>query len=532
MKILPLAAAVFILLITSVFGVVHSTPVFAQTATDSVADRDGTKTGTAVDAVGMTAGSPTADDLKAAVKTEPFAAKLAHSVGQNKVGLNLAWTLVAAFLVMFMQAGFALVETGFTRAKNAVHTMVMNISIYAIGVLGFFICGFAIMYGAAGANGNLGGTPALAGGHEFVMHLFGKDFGLFGTSGFFLSGHYYDVMVAALFLFQMVFMDTAATIPTGALAERWRLASFMVYGLFMSMILYPVFGNWAWGGGWLSQLGKNFGLGNGYVDFAGSGVVHAVGGLCGLAGAIVLGARIGKFNRDGSVNPIQGHHIPMAILGTLILAFGWFGFNPGSMLGISGAGNLRVAMVAVNTMLASATGLLGAAIYCMIRVKKPDPTMIANGLLAGLVAITAPCAFVNPMDACIIGLVAGLLVCFGIVAVDKIRVDDPVGAVAVHGVNGLFGMLAVGLFADGSFGTGLNGVSGAVTGLFHGGGFGQLGAQLIGMITVIIWAFGLSFLYFKLMNKIVPMRVSREDELQGLDMPETGVLAYPEFELK
>jgi Amt family ammonium transporter len=532
MRILPFAAAVFVLLVALALGVVHSTPVYAQNATDSVADYDGSKTGTATDALGMMPGSPTADDLKVAEKAEPFAAKLAHSVGQNKVSINLTWTLVAAFLVMFMQAGFALVETGFTQAKNAAHTMLMNFAVYAIGIIGFFICGFAIMYGAAGAIGNLGGTPALASGHEFVVNLFGKDFGLFGTSGFFLSGHYYDVMVAALFLFQMVFMDTAVTIPTGALAERWRLASFMVYGLFMSMLLYPVFGNWAWGGGWLSQLGKNFGLGNGYVDFAGSGVVHAVGGLCGLAGAIVLGARIGKFNKNGSVNPIQGHHIPMALLGTFILAFGWFGFNAGSTLGMSGAGNLRAAMVAVNTMLASATGVLGATIYCLIKMKKPDPTMIANGMLAGMVAITAPCAFVNPVDACIIGLIAGVLVCFGVVAIDKLKVDDPVGAVAVHGMNGLFGMLAVGLFADGTYGAGLNGIGGAVTGLFHGGGFGQLGAQLVAMVAVVVWAFGLSFLYFKLMNKIVPMRVSREDEIQGLDLPETGILAYPEFELK
>lgn len=498
----------------------------------AASDPGGVTTGGANDVIGVTAGSPTADDLKAAEKTEPFARKLADTVGHNRVAINMSWTLVAAFLVMFMQAGFALVETGFTRAKNAAHTMFMNFAVYAVGIIGFFVAGFAIMYGAAGAIGNLGGTPALAGGHEFALTLFGHEFGLFGTSGFLLLGQHYDVAVAALFVFQMVFMDTAVTIPTGSMAERWRLASFLVYALFMSIILYPVFGNWAWGGGWLSQIGANFGLGNGYVDFAGSGVVHSVGGLCALAGAIVLGPRIGKFARDGRANAIPGHHIPMAILGTLILAFGWFGFNPGSTLGMSGAGNLRAAMVTLTTMLASASGCAAAVIYMLIKTRKPDPSMGANGMLAGLVAITAPCAFVTPGEAFIIGAVAGVLVCAGVALLDKIHVDDPVGAVAVHGMNGLWGVIAVGLFADGTFGGGLNGVAHNVTGLFHGGGFGQLGAQLIGCVTLLVWALGGSFVYFKVMNKLVPMRVSKEDELAGLDMPETGLLAYPEFETR
>ena len=495
-------------------------------------DPAGVTTGSAKDVIGATSNSPTEADLKSADKSEPLAKKLADAVGQNRVAINLSWTLIAAFLVMFMQAGFALVETGFTRAKNAAHTMFMNFAVYAVGIIGFFVAGFAIMYGAAGAIGNVGGTPTLAGGHEFALTLFGKTFGLFGTSGFLLQGHYYDVAVAALFVFQMVFMDTAVTIPTGAMAERWRLASFLFYGLFMSVILYPIFGNWAWGGGWLSQLGASFHLGNGYVDFAGSGVVHSVGGLCALAGAIVLGHRIGKFNRDGSANAIPGHHIPMAILGTLILAFGWFGFNPGSTLGMSGGGNMRAAMVTLTTMLASASGCAAAIIYMLIKTGKPDPTMGANGMLAGLVAITAPCAFVNPMDSFIIGAIAGVLVCVGVTLLDKIHVDDPVGAVAVHGMNGLFGVLSVGLFADGTFGGGLNGVTHNVVGLFHGGGFGQLGAQLIGCVTLLVWALGGSLIYFKVMNKIVPMRVPKNDELAGLDMSETGVLAYPEFDLK
>lgn len=514
-----------VLLICAVLSLVFAAGVMA-------ADPSGSTTGSAKDVVGMTGGAPTDQDLKQAEKSEPFARKLAECVGQNKVGINLVWTLVAAFLVMFMQAGFALVETGFTRAKNAAHTMLMNFTVYGLGIIGFYICGFALMYGAAGAIGNLGGTPTLAGGHEFAINLFGKEFGLFGTSGFCLTGQYYDVMVCALFLFQMVFMDTAVTIPTGAMAERWRLASFLVYALFMSMFLYPIFGNWVWGGGWLSQLGANFGLGNGFVDFAGSGVVHSVGGLCALAGAMVLGPRIGKFNKDGSANAIPGHHIPMAILGTLILAFGWFGFNPGSALGASGAGNLRIALIATTTLLASASGMIVAIIYMLKKVGKPDPTMAANGMLAGLVAITAPCAFVTPGEALLIGAIAGFIVCVGVSLLDIIHVDDPVGAVAVHGMNGLWGVISVGLFADGTYGGGLNGIAQNVTGLFHGGGFGQLGAQLIGAVTVIVWAFGASYIFFKIADKVVRMRVSREDEVAGLDMPETGVLAYPEFELR
>jgi Amt family ammonium transporter len=502
-------------------------------ASFAAGDASGTKTGTSADVVGATEGAPTAGDLKAATSSEPFASKLADVVGQNKVAINLVWTLVAGFLVMFMQAGFAMVETGFTRAKNAAHTMLMNFAVYGIGIIGFFVAGFALMYGSAGAIGNLGGTPALAGGHEFALTLMGKKFGLFGTRGFFLTGEYYDVMVACLFLFQMVFMDTACTIPTGALAERWKLSAFAVYGFFMSIILYPLFGHWAWGGGWLQNLGANFGLGNGYVDFAGSGVVHAVGGLCGLAGAIVLGARIGKFNRNGTANAIPGHHIPMAIVGTFILAFGWFGFNPGSTLGASGGGNLRIAMVATNTMLASASGLAVAILYMLIKVGKPDPTMGANGMLAGLVAITAPCAFVSPCGSFIIGAIAGVLVCLGVQLVDRIHVDDPVGAVAVHGVNGLWGVIAVGLFADGTYGAGWNGVADkAPIGLFYGGGVSQLAAQLIGCVTLVIWAFGLSWVFFKIQNSIRSIRVSKEDELAGLDMSETGILAYPEFDLK
>ncbi len=501
-------------------------------------DPAGTKTGGATDALDASGAAfvvpeAKADDpadkqaaykeYKAQAEKEPLAVKLAASVGQNRIGINVTWMLLAGFLVMFMQAGFALVETGFCRAKNAAHTMFMNFLVYSIGITGYFICGFAFQMGGVGAVANLGGTPGLT--NEFTI----GGWGLFGLSGFFLGGDTYDVGVFALFLFQMVFMDTAVTIPTGAMAERWKFSAFVVYGFFMSMFLYPLFANWVWGGGWLAQLGSKAGLGHGYVDFAGSGVVHAVGGLCALAGAIVLGPRIGKFNKDGSANALPGHHLPMAFLGCFILALGWFGFNPGSTLGASGAGNLRFAIVAVVTMLASASGALSATMYTWLKHGKPDPSMAINGMLAGLVAITAPSGFVNARDAFLIGALAGVLVCWAVAAIDKLHVDDPVGAIAVHGVNGLFGMLCVGVFADGTYGDGLNGVPGTVTGILYGGSAGQLLAQLIGMVTVVIWAFGASYVFFRVQNAISRIRVSAAVELEGLDLPEVGMLAYPNF---
>lgn len=469
------------------------------------------------------------EQFKTQSEQEPLAVRLADGVGQNRIAINLMWTLITGFLVMFMQAGFALVETGFTRAKNASHTMLMNFLIYVIGLTGFWIAGFALMYGAMPVA-SLGGTAGLDASKEVTINLLGKPFGLFAVNGWFLGGNVYDVGVYTIFLFQMVFMDTAATIPTGSMAERWNLKSFFIYGFFISMLLYPIFGNWAWGGGWLSQLGVNFGLGHGYVDFAGSGVVHAIGGTCALAGAMVLGPRIGRYNEDGSANAMPGHHIPMALLGTFILAFGWFGFNPGSTLGVAGGGLNRVGIIAVATMLASAGGALTAAAYMIFKTGKPDPTMVANGLLAGLVAITAPSGFVGATAGFIIGAIAGVLVCVSVETLDRLQIDDPVGAVSVHGVCGLFGVLCVGLFADGSafYGGAWNGVSGAVRGLFYGGS-GQLVAQLIGCLTIIVWGFGLSFLFFKLLDAVVGMRVPASVELEGLDATETGVLAYPEF---
>ncbi|MCW5848528.1 MAG: ammonium transporter [Anaerolineae bacterium] len=486
-----------------------------------VEDPAGITTGSGANLIGVAPGTLNEADFQAAEKAEPFALKLADLVNQNRLGINFTWTLVAGFLVMFMQAGFALVETGFTRARNAAHTMTMNFVVYFLGMAGYFVCGFAFQFGGIGTVGvgNLGGLAVLD--RMLTVHIGGIDWGLLGLKGFFLNGTY-DVGVAVMFLFQMVFMDTVATIPTGSMAERWKWSAFCIYGLFVSMIIYPVYGMWVWGGGWLSQLGK-LGLGQGYLDFAGSGVVHAVGGWTALAGAIVIGPRLGKYNKDGTSNTIPGHNMVIALLGVLILGFGWFGFNPGSTLGASGNGNLRLGMVAVVTMLASSSGGLVAMLYMWITTKKPDPGMTANGFLAGLVAITAPSGFVSPMNGFIIGAVAGILVCVAAAFIDqKLKVDDPVGAIAVHGCNGLWGQIALGLFADGTMNYG--GLT--ARGLFYGDA-SQLVAQVIGAVVAFVWAFGISYVFFKVVDRVVGLRVSPETELGGLDMPEMGALAYP-----
>ncbi len=484
-------------------------------------DPSGIATGAGSDLSGIAPGTLTTDDFKAAAKAEPFAVKLAELVNQNRLGINFTWTLFTGFLVMFMQAGFALVESGFTRAKNAAHTMMMNFVIYVLGMTGYFVAGFALQFGGVGLVGvpNLGGLAQLS--SEFTINIGGIDWGLFGTKGFFLTDGTYDVAIAVMFLFQMVFMDTAATIPTGAMAERWKWLPFCLYGLFISTLVYPIFGNWAWGGGWLSQLGK-IGLGVGYVDFAGSGVVHAIGGWAALAGAVVLGPRLGKYNKDGSVNSIPGHDLMMGLLGTFILAFGWFGFNPGSTLGAAGNGNLRIGIVAVSTMIASASAALTAMLYVWITTGKPDPSYTANGMLAGLGAITAPSGFVSPLNAFIIGAIAGVLVCVAIAFFERVaKVDDPVGAISVHGVNGMWGQIAVGLFADGTMNYGGT----VVKGLFYGDP-SQLVAQLIGAFVAFGFSLGMCFAFFKLVDKLIGMRVRPEVELQGLDLPEMGALGY------
>ncbi len=361
-------------------------------------------------------------------------------------------------------------------------------------------------------------------------------YGLLGTKGFFLNG-LEDVSVMALFFFMMVFMDTTATIPTGAMAERWSWKNFVLYGFWVALP-YCIYANWVWGGGWLAQAGKNWGLGHGAVDFAGSGVVHAMGGVIALAGAICIGPRIGKFV-NGKPQPIPGHHVPMVVAGTFILCFGWFGFNPGSTLAGT---DLRLTVVVVNTMLAGIVASIFSMFTMMAKGLKPDTTMMCNGMLAGLVAITAPCAFVDSMGAAIIGAVAGVLVVLSVFFWEKMGIDDPVGAISVHGVNGLWGVISVGLFANGKYGAGWNNVNrsgepfnGApeaindtVRGLFYGDA-SQLYAQLLDAAVVAVFGFVMAYVWFKLSNLITPLRVSKEVEMEGLDAPEMGVLGYPEF---
>jgi ammonium transporter, Amt family len=483
-------------------------------------DPGGTITGTMNDV-------PVADS-----KAGPTVSDVGTQVGQNKIAINFVWTLITGYLVMFMQAGFAMVESGLCRVKNANHTYMMNFFVYTAGLFSYWLIGFAIQQGGSAGNGNLGGLYSLNSEHS--LSFFGKAWGIFGGTGLFLSGHTYDVGVMVLFLFEMVFMDTALTIVTGACAERWKFLAFCMASSVMGALTYPLYANWAWGGGWLSQLGANNQLGHGYCDFAGSGVVHAVGGITALAVCLIVGPRIGKFNRDGSSNPIIGHDISAVLIGCFILAFGWFGFNPGSTLGASAAGNLRIGTIAVDTMLAGCTGTFGAMLFMWMKNGKVDASMSGNGLLAGLVAITAPSGFVSTVGACIIGLIAGVLVVLSVGFIESVmKVDDPVGAISVHGTCGLWGVLSVGLFADGTsnYGGAWNGVAGSVTGLFYGDA-SQLVAQLVGISTLLGFVFTFSFLVNLAIEFFVGHRVSVETEVAGLDLPEMGQLGYPEFVFK
>jgi Amt family ammonium transporter len=401
--------------------------------------------------------------------------------------------------------------------------MGMNFFVYAIGILGFYFVGFGLQMGGMGPMSTFGGEEMLKASAEFTVHLFGKDFGLFGTSGFMLPPSMFTPAVAAMFFFQMVFMDTTATIPTGALAERWKLTHFVLFSFVISTIIYPVYGNWVWGGGWLSNLGANFGLGHGHVDFAGSSVVHMTGGVIAIVCSKILGPRIGKYGSDGTIHPIAPHNIAYVLTGTFILAFGWFGFNAGSTLAGT---DTQLAVVAVNTMLASASGAFAAYLFTTWKFGKPDPSWLANGMLAGLVAITAPCAFVDAWAALLIGALSGVLVVVAALFVDtRLKIDDPVGAIAVHGVNGAFGVLSVGLFANGKYGDGLNGVKGTVSGLFYGNA-GQLYAQVIGVAANLVYVGVVAGVSFWLLGKVVRMRPSAEEEIAGLDIPEMGVLGY------
>lgn len=466
--------------------------------------------------------------------------QLYDRIAHNTFSINMVWTLICGFLVMFMQAGFMLVETGLCRAKNSAHTSAMNLMIYPLGCLGFYVYGFALGWGNWW-NGPVpdGWYAALGPGLSILnsgISLEEGKYGLIGTKGFFLHGMD-DVSIMALFFFMMVFMDTTATIPTGAMAERWSWKSFVLFGLWIALP-YCIYANWVWGGGWLAQAGKNWGLGHGAVDFAGSGVVHAMGGMISIVGAYLIGPRIGKYI-NGRPQAMPGHSVMAVVAGTFILGFGWFGFNPGSTL--SGT-DLRISVVVVNTMLGGIAGALSCMFYLMARGMKPDPSMMCNGMLAGLVAITAPCAFVDSWAAMLIGIIAGVIVVESVFFWDRIGIDDPVGAISVHGMNGLWGVISLGLFANGQYGAGWNGVvrtelmaqkgwaSDGVRGAFFGD-VSQLWAQLLSAATVAVFGLAMAYVWFKLSNLITPLRVPREVELEGLDIPEMGAHGYPDFQL-
>ena len=490
-----------------------------------------------------------AADGKGDVPSALGPAELYDRIAHNLYAINYMWVLIAGFLVMFMQAGFMFVETGLCRAKNAAHTSAMNLMVYPLGCLAFWAYGFAIGWGNWW-NGPVppGWYPSLGPGLSLLNSGVGLGaaldaagnatgvytYGLMGTKGFFLTSSVGDVGVMVLFFFMMVFMDTTATIPTGSMAERWAWKNFCLFGLWVALP-YCIYANWVWGGGWLAQGGLNWGLGHGAVDFAGSGVVHAMGGIIALAGAIVIGPRLGKYDAKGRPQAMPGHSVPMVVLGTFILCFGWFGFNPGSTLAGT---DLRISYVVVNTMLAGVLGCIVTMLTLMAKGLKPDPTMLCNGMLAGLVAITAPCAFVDPWAAAVIGGVAGWLVVVSVFFWERRGIDDPVGAISVHGVNGLWGVLSVGIFATGQYGAGWNGVvrdsmvqaygADGVRGLLYGD-FSQFVMQALDCVVVIIFGFVMAYVWFKISDMITPIRVPAEVELEGLDGPEMGTLGYPDF---
>ena len=475
------------------------------------------------------------DDYTAQAAKEPLALKLADNVGHLRISTNFSWTLITGYLVLFMQAGFALLTCGLVRKKNAGHLMMLNFAAYVFAFLAYYACGFAFQYGGGAINAaptNLGGTPTL---NHFML---GSGlWGFLGGKGFFLSGPAYDAGSLCLTLFEVVFMETAGYIIVGAICERITFGAFILCELFVGGLLYPIFGCWVWGGGWMSQLGNTMGMGHGYVDFAGSTVVHAIGGFCAMALAVILGPRIGKYGKDGKPRAFPAHNLVYVVTGTFILLFGWMGFNPGSTLGAS---DLRIAVVAVNTNLAAVAGAASAMFLWYYLFGKPDVTMACNGMLAGLVAITAPCAFVSPNSAVMIGLIAGVIVDLGVLFNERvIKVDDPCGAISVHGYCGWFGAVAVGIFADGTYGTGWNGVGATtylgkaglgVTGLLHGD-TSQFITQLFGATLCAVYAFGFTYIVFSIVNSMRPMRVSSEVELEGLDVPEFGLPAYPEDEI-
>jgi ammonium transporter, Amt family len=446
-----------------------------------------------------------AASLSLAWAAESTPPDIAQTVGELKVALDTVWVLLTAFLVFFMNLGFALVESGLTRSKNTVNILAKNFIVFAIASLSFYVIGWGLMFGDGNA---LFGTQGL-------LFVSGPDNSpAMGDvyAGVYSALNWTGVPLWAKFFFQLVFAGTAATIVSGAVAERIKFHAFIMFSFIMVGIIYPITGHWIWGGGWLAKLGM--------FDFAGSTVVHSVGGWAALAGAIILGPRLGKYTRDGRISPIPGHNLSTATAGGIILWFGWFGFNPGSTMAASFA---DIARIAVTTNTAAATAAFTATLAAWLMIGKPDLTMIINGALAGLVAITAPCAFVSVGSSLIIGAIAGVLVVAAVLFFDRIKVDDPVGAISVHLINGMFGTLCVGLFAQDLV------PKTTGDGLFFGGGAGLLFAQLTGIVTVGIFVFAVSAVVWLILKATVGLRVSEEEEIEGLDLGEHGISAYPDF---
>jgi Amt family ammonium transporter len=442
-----------------------------------------------------------------AVAAPQFTQEIADAVVNNKIALDTVWVLFTAFLVFFMNLGFAMVESGLCRSKNAVNILAKNFIVFGISSLAFYILGWGLMFGDGNAFMGLKGLFLVAGADNSPAT--GAAY-----QGVYAALNWTGVPIWAKFFFQLVFAGTAATIVSGAVAERIKFLSFIVFSFVIVGIMYPITGHWIWGGGWLQKLGM--------WDFAGSSVVHSVGGWSALAGILLLGPRIGKYRADGTVNPIFGHSMALATLGVLVLWFGWFGFNPGSTMA---AAFNDIGRIAVTTNSAAAAAALSATLTAWLLLGKPDLSMILNGCLAGLVAITAPCAFVSVPSSVVIGLIAGVLVVFAVLFFDKLRIDDPVGALSVHLVNGVFGTIAVGLFAQDAIMPHTTG-----NGLLFGGGFKLLHAQLIGVVAVAAFTFGVAFIAWAVIKAVMGLRVSRDEEILGLDLGEHGMEAYPDFQ--
>jgi Amt family ammonium transporter len=417
-------------------------------------------------------------------------------------------TLFAGFLILFMQAGLGLVATGLCRAKNAAHTMAMHLLVSALVVAAFFAFGFAL----------LGDRPAWpVSTHWAFAHW----------EGFFLEATRNDPAALAWLILMAGYASFAAAIPAGALVERWSIRSFMVFSVVVAVVVFPFYGCWMWSAGWLAQLGFKAHLGHGAIDYAGSSTVHLLGGTLAAVSTWFVRPRIGKYDENGRPRPILGHQIPMVMAGTMILAFCWFGFTTARSFAMADG---RAPLIAVNTLLAGAAGALAAAFYMWFLYGRPDPSLTCNGLLAGLVSICAGCAFVSPWAAFLIGVVGGILAVWGVLLCERRGLDDPVGATSVFGIAGAWGMLAVGILADGSFGDSINAVAGPVRGLFYGGGVSQLLAQLIAVAICILWAGVLGLVTLILLERVLGSnRVSPEIEMAGLDIPEMGAPGYPEF---